>query len=177
MPGVRRLFLSPNVFGVLVVAQAEIHGMTQHTVACPLGELDLRDERRRDPVRPLVRLRRRLERTTPYFDWLEPLHQTRELALVEAGADVSRVNKVTLAVHADEQRAEVRAGLPRLGPAADHEFLFVHDLQLAPVGRPLARQIARLRAFGDQSFPSAIEGALIQRAAVAVRDVADTQDR
>src|SRR5213595_2092438 len=66
--------------------------------------------------------------------------------------------------------------MARLGPAADHEFLFVDDLQLAPVGRAFARPVERIGVLGDQSFPAAGERAFVQRAAVAARQLAEAKD-
>src|ERR1041384_8678716 len=126
-PDARRL-LAPHINGALVIAEAEIHRMPQLPVAGPRGELDLRDELGPRPVRPLFRLRLRGERTLFRFERLEELHHARELLLVEAGARVTRVDERAVLVHAEQQRAEVRARVPRLGPAADDEFLLVDDL-------------------------------------------------
>src|SRR6266496_4357343 len=71
----------------------------------------------------------------------QQVHQPRQLAFVEPSpcmADVDQISLLPFAlspsfVHPEEQRAEVRSRLPRLGPAADHELLFVDDFQLSPI--------------------------------------------
>src|SRR6202790_4906942 len=104
--------------------------MPQPAVRRPFGELDLDDQRRLHPVRSLVGGRPIAEWTRLRFQRPEQLHQTPELALIEAGPRVTRVSEPTpVFVNAQEERAEVGACLPRLGPAADHELLLVDDLQ------------------------------------------------
>src|SRR6267378_671136 len=119
------------------------------------------------------------ERRLVDLERLQQLHDARELFLVEPGAGMSRVDEAlpVWIVDAEQQRAEVRARLPRLGPAADDELLFVDDLQLAPVGRALAGLVARVGVLGDEAFPAFLEGALVQRAAVAADDLADAENR
>jgi len=115
----------------------------QLAVRRPLGELDLRDELGPDPVRALVGLRLRLERAAGCFKRTEKLHHPRQLFLVEACSGVAAIDQGLWAnapglVHAQQQRAEIGARQPRLGPSADDEFLFVNELEFAPVGRALA---------------------------------------
>ncbi len=72
------------------------------------------------------------------FERLEQLEKPRQFLFVEAGADMTGIDERAALVHAEKQRAEIQPGVPRLGPAADDEFLFLNDLELAPVGRALA---------------------------------------
>src|SRR5690242_2110960 len=113
--------------------------MAQLAVRRPFREFDLSDQLRPDPVRSLVRLRLRRKRTLRRFKRPEALHHALELAVVEAGAGVAGVDERVAFIHAQQEGAEVFAGVARLGPAADDELLLVDDLQLPPVGRSLAR--------------------------------------
>src|SRR5262249_12267597 len=100
--------------------------------------------------------------------------------LVESRADVSDVLQAALTaivVDAEQQRAEVRARLARFGPAADDEFLFLMDLDLAPVGRALARLVERRRVLDDQPLPSLLHRFVVRRASVAANLAADPETR
>src|SRR5204862_6704297 len=125
-------------------AQAEVDRMAQLYVRRPLGELDLRDQLGADPVGTLVGFRTRVKWTLARRARFQQLHHALELAFVEAGAGVSDVGQHAVFVHAKQQRAEVRAGLPRLGPPAYHEFLLVDDLDLPPIRCALARLVRRI---------------------------------
>ena len=80
-----------------------------------------------NPVRPFVRRHLARERRRRDFERFQQLHQSSELALVEAGADVADVLERAAIEYAEQQRAEVGAALPRLGPAADHELLLLDE--------------------------------------------------
>ena len=149
--------------------------MTQPGVSRPLGEPDLRHQLRLRPVRPLVRLRLHPEGRRQGLERTQPLHDPRQFLLVEAGAGVARIFERAVLVHAEQKGAEIRAHVPRLGPAADDEFLLADDLQLAPVGRPFAGLVRRVGPLGNQSFPAAIDRLLVQRLPVAARHRADAQ--
>src|SRR5262249_12600174 len=108
--------LAVHVLRSLVVAESEIDGMPELLVVRPLGEADLRDELRLDPVRPLVGLDRVAEGRRLDLERRQETHHARELALVESRADVSDVLQAALTaivVDAEQQRAEVRARLAR----------------------------------------------------------------
>ena len=77
---------------------------------------------------------------------------------------------------AEEQRAEVGATLPRLGPAADHELLLLVNFQLAPIRGPFARHIFGGGALRNEAFPPAGQRSLMQRATIAGDLFADAQD-
>src|SRR5438045_8993725 len=71
----------------------------------------------------------------------------------------------------------MRARFPRFAPSCDDEFLFEKELEFPPVRRALARHVARGRHFCDEPLPAVLDGALVQRASVAVRNLADAQNR
>ena len=56
-------------------------------------------------------------------------------------------------MHPEQQRAEVLARLPRLGPAADDELLLL-QLDLPPRGRAASRLVRRRGVLDDEPFPS-----------------------
>src|SRR5438093_5615349 len=151
--------------------------MSELRLAAPVGVPARPHELRAAPMRPLVRLRPAPERTLVRLERLEPLHHARELALGEARARVAHVDEVLALVHAEQERAEVRAHLARLGPSADDELLFVQDLELAPVRGALARLVQRQRVLRDQPFPAALHRLLEQCSSVAAYDVAEEQER
>src|SRR5206468_3789966 len=106
----------------------------------------------------------------------------RELLFIEARSGMADVNQGRGTggwgfVDAEQQRAEVRARLTRLGPAGDHELLLVDDLDFPPVGRALAGLVQRVGVLGDQAFPAPLERFLVKRAAVAADLAADAEDR
>ena len=126
----------------------------------------------------LVRFRPPAKRTFFRFARLQELHHAGELFFVEARSRVTDVDQISvLVVHAEQQRAEARPRLPRLGPPADDELLLVDDFQLTPVRRPLARLVLRIGALGDEAFPAVVERLFVERAAVAALHCADTQQR
>ena len=109
----RQLLLAANVAGLLVVAQPEVDRVAQLGVGGPLGELDLGDELRPDPVRVFVRLRGGLERAGLRLERPEQLHHAPQLALVEPGAGVAGVDEVLAA-----RRRRGAARRSRCGSAA-----------------------------------------------------------
>ncbi len=150
--------------------------MAQAAVGRPLGEPDLRHERRLHPVRLLVRSRRVAERSRPGLDGFQQLDELRELAVVEARTHPPRVQEIAVVVDAQDERAEIHPRLARLGPARDDELLFGQDLDLAPVGCALAGMVERRRLLRDQAFPAAGDRALVHLPAVAEHDLADADD-
>ncbi len=69
---------------------------------------------------------------------------------------------------ADEQRPEPGARALRVGPAADHELLGAHALELQPVVRAGAGTVRSVRPLGDQPLPPAFAGLLQVGLAVGV---------
>src|SRR3954452_14332466 len=67
--------------------------MPELVVVGPLGEPDLRDERRPHPMRALVGLRPARERALGGFDRPQQAHYAGELAVVEARAGVTDVDE------------------------------------------------------------------------------------
>ena len=61
----------------------------------------------------------------------------------------------------------------RLGPAADDELLLLVELQLPPRRAAAARLVRRLPVLDDEPFPSFLQRARVQRAAVALDLLAD----
>src|SRR4030095_5440143 len=135
----------------------------QFAVAGPLGEGDLNDDRRLDPVRPQTRQADRLrERRRVERDRVEPGAQVEEQFRVEARADLAREDEVVSLEEADQQCAEPNAASLRIGEAADHELLARLALHLQPVRRPpvLVWRIEPLRA---HTLPAFTAGALSTR--------------
>jgi len=183
---VPRVLLASHFRRPLVVAQPEIYRVPQLGVRGPFGEPDLGDEFRTRPVWPFVCLRPHAERALFRFEWLEELHHARQLAFVEAGAGMADVDQgfgmrgqglVGHLIYPEQQRAEVRPRLARLGPPSDDEFLLVGDFDLAPVRCSLARLVQRRGVLRDQSLPSTVDRLFVERACVATHDRAETDDR
>src|SRR4029434_2612589 len=111
----------------------------------------------------------------------------RQLLLVEAGAGVAHIHERAARlravrgrgsiVDAEQERAEVRPRMPRLGPSTDDELLFANDLQLPPVGRALAGLVQRRAVLRDQAFPTMLQRLAVQRAGVAADLPAQSQRR
>src|SRR5689334_17470962 len=101
--------------------------MAQLVVCGPFREPHLDDQLRLDPMWPLVRPWAVGKRAVLRFERFQQVHHALQLALVEAGPRVPDVYQTRGASHlvadglvnAEQQRAEVRARLTRLGPSAD----------------------------------------------------------
>src|SRR5262249_28365070 len=156
-----------DVAGSFVVSQPEVHRMAQLAVVGPFRELDLCDEIRFYPVRRLVRLDGARERRLLRLALLQQRRNPLELLLIESGAGVADVDEFAVLVDAEQQRAEVRARLPRLGPAPDNELLFVKQLDLAPRRTAPPRLVERGGFLRDEAFPSLFLRARVQRTRVA----------
>src|SRR6266850_5587251 len=151
--------------------------MSKDAVCRPLGEAHLSDEFRPHPVRRFVLRRQRPERRRLRLEGLQQSHDLLELAAVEARADVAGVFELVAVIHAENERAEVRSRVSRLAPSGDDKFLLVYELELSPVRGSLAGQVSRRGDLRDEAFPAVLGRALVQRAAVAIRDLAETKDR
>src|SRR5262249_10795336 len=125
--------LAHDIRRCLVVAQAEILGVSKLAVRGPLTEPDLGDEMRPHPVRTGL-ADAIAERGGVLFEPVELLAQRHERLRVEAGTDLARVAQIATFVVAHEQRAEPDATALRLGEAADDELLLGFALELQPVG-------------------------------------------
>src|SRR5262245_23611409 len=170
-------WLSSDVFGLLVVTKSQVHRVAKLVVSRPFREFDLCDQRRSNPVRPLVGFRTRPKGALANLERTEPLHHAREFGPVEAVASMADVDERVVLIDTEKQRTEVHARLARLGPASNHKFLLVNDFQLAPIGRALARPVARIRMLGNNPFPSALDRSLVKRPSVAPHRFADAQQR
>src|SRR2546421_100347 len=85
------------------------------------------------PVRPLVRARLLDERTGLSLTHRKPPEHRLERRVREAASRVTGVDEVAVAVVvAEEDGAEVRSRIPRLGEAANDELLSRLDLELEP---------------------------------------------
>src|SRR4051812_46586680 len=129
--------------------------MPEFCIGGPFRESYLRNQLGANPVRAFVGFRTVGEGRLRDFSRLQQLPYTLELSLVEAGSCVPDIRERLglLIVNTQQQRAKVRPRLPRLGPAADDEFLFVHNLVLAP-GRTAAPGLIWGRSFlDDQALP------------------------
>ena len=87
----------------------------------------------------------RLVRPWPCREWrrgslqrFEQPHDALELEMVEAAACMAGILQAAIVVVPEEQRTERPPGGSRVGPSADHEFLFLNDLELSPIARPLS---------------------------------------
>src|SRR5687768_16369410 len=125
--------------------------MADASVVGPLGECHLGHELRPHPV-SLHAARWRLERALVRGERIELLLERGEALLVEAGADVARVDEPSLAVvDAEQQPAEGVAAAARVGIAGDHELLATSALELDPCGGT-ARDIGCVGALADEAF-------------------------
>jgi hypothetical protein len=162
--------LADDLTSRLVVPQAEIHRMAEFLVRRPLGEADLCHEIRCDPVRRLVGLDPFGKRGLIDRARLQQLRHARQLVRVESGASVADVLQSVPFLHAEQERSEVLACLPRFGPTANHEFLFVVQLNLAPRRRPAAGLIGGRGVLDNQPFPAFLHRSRVQRRRI-VRDL------
>src|SRR5690606_3427051 len=168
-----------DLLGGLVLAQPPKGRVAQPSVAGPLGERDLCDERRLDPVHAAACAAGGLRghRRSAPLERLEPRGERAERPLVEAGADASGVPERlagTLA-HTDEQRAEAGPGARGVGITDDHELLALQALRFEPALRALLA-VAVGRAFRDDAFETQAARLAEERAAVAF-DVLAVADR
>src|SRR5882724_203150 len=89
---------------------------------------------------------------------MEPFVDFLQSFLVEAGADLAHVDKVsTLVVESEHERAEILAGAFRIGVAPDYALLPPGDFDLQPIARPFFL-IGAVAFFGEDSFQSALAG-------------------
>src|SRR5690606_30900684 len=92
---------------------------------------------------------------------LEALAQHAQLGLAEAGTDLARVAQaaplaVALVV-ADHERADPPCATPLPGhPAADHDLLPTHVLDLEPLAAALAGPVGAVKALGDDPLQATL---------------------
>src|SRR5258708_30939879 len=116
--------------------------MPELVVRRPLGEPDLRDEVRADPVGRLVGLHLLGERRRLRLARLQELRDARELLLIESSAGVADVSQPAVLLDAQQQPPEVLPRQPRLGPAADDAPPFLEARAVSPPPRALTRLLA-----------------------------------
>src|SRR4029453_19357981 len=85
--------LPNDVGGALVVAQAEVHRVSQLVVIRPFRETHLGDQLGPNPVRRLVRLDTFAERGQRDLARAQQFRDALELALIEAGSSMSHVRE------------------------------------------------------------------------------------
>ena len=181
--GRHRHVLCDHLVSQLILAQAEVNGRPQPAVARPLGELDLRHERRLDPghvaAADLRHLRLLGERRRRPLQRLQQRLEPVELAVGEPGADVARVAEPVGGVHAEHERPDpARAAALAAREAGDDELLAALQLQLAPVRRAAPGPVLRVGQLGDDALePVLARGALERGAVVERRRDEDAFDR
>ena len=167
----RRRLLADDGLGRLVVAQALEGGMAERAGGGPLGELDLGDQLRLGEDGALLRLAA-LEGADLAAQRLEALGEQPQHVLGEAGPDLAGEAQVAIVALplpvADQQRADPAAAATLTGqPAADHDLLAAHVLDLEPVAAALAGPVGRGEAFGHDSLEPALLAQRQHRGAVA----------
>src|SRR5699024_9185372 len=130
--------------------------MAQLAVVGPLGESDLDDQLRPDPVRTLLPDPFG-ERGLALLDRAEPVTQFTQRTFVVARADLARVPQPGTLVLAEQQRTEAGTRSRGIGESAHHELLFVNTLELQP-GRRTTVPVTSVGPLGDQSLPPALAG-------------------
>src|SRR5215470_18231292 len=110
-------------FGCRLVRAKRLEGcLARIALACPAGELDLRNQLRLDPgpILALARCARAAKWTSIAFETVQLVKKACRIARVEARADLSRVHEMIAAIDPDDQRAQIALVA---APAADHHFL------------------------------------------------------
>ncbi len=152
-----------HLFRCLVVAQAEIRGVPEVAIVRPLAVAHLRDQLRLDPLHVSLAHARQLrldrERRRGTVERPQRAKQPRDLGVVEAGADVADVAKLTVLHHTEHERAERPLASTRpAGVADDHELVVVRRLDLQPLARPSARPVGAPGALRDDSLRGRVPG-------------------
>ncbi len=168
----QRGLLAAHVAGRFVGPHPEIDGLAQQAIARPLGEPDLHYELGLHPVGPLGRFERVGKRARARRVPVQPRGHAVEFLLVESRADAPGPAELAALVVADEQRAEVVATVPRIGPSADDELLLFEELELAPRRAALAAVIHGVAVLDDEAFPAFLARPGQQRTAVVGGDFA-----
>src|SRR5215472_7563545 len=139
---VRLRRLADDARRILIAAQSEISRMAELSGLRPLGETDLCDQFRLDPVHAgprqpaATRARHQapVKWRVPSLELAQRTAKAGEGGLAEAGSDLACVGELAGArVIAEQQRAEMRPRPLRVGITADQELLTVLALELQPV--------------------------------------------
>src|SRR5262249_21979063 len=129
--------LPHHVGRVLVIAHAEVGGRPEPARGRPLPELDLDDELRLHPdgMTSIFRRNAGAERRAGPSERVKSTGQRPQALIGESRADMAGVDQAVPLMHADDQGSDEigPVALPRL-PAADHDLLPVHVLDLPPAG-------------------------------------------
>ncbi len=146
----------------LVVAQALEAWMPEPPVTRRFREGDLADELRLEPHRVLALLARHLfEGRIAPFQRLECLGKAGEIARVEAGADLARIDELAIGERAEQERGERLTLHLRAAIAADHELIAFAAFDLEPV--PGCARSGKARRRVSTRCPRALLRALARR--------------
>src|SRR5262249_9857008 len=128
--------------------------MPHLAVKRPLGEFYLADEPRNKPRRLVLVLHLLAEGLLASAQGLHFSIEGFQHRLVEAGADMPRVDPALLrfVAYGKCQGAEVLARPARLSVTDYHHLLLMYGLELEPLARSLARVIQPRRALGDHAL-------------------------
>jgi hypothetical protein len=127
-----RSALSDDLGRPLVVAQAKVRRLPDAAAGGPFGKPNFGDVTGRDKVRGAWDAGT-AKRIGFLFDRCQQTHETIELIVAEAGADIPGVSERMTVVVADEQAAEMVRSAPRARrPSADDELLALAVLYLPP---------------------------------------------
>ncbi len=138
-----------TLFRALVLAQTQIHGLTQQSVGRTLLELDLHDRSNGEPHVAPLRIGGR--RRSGGCERAEQRFERREVALREAAADPTGIRQLTLAILCEQQRTEPASAVARRRETHDDEVVGLRRVDLDPVGRAL-RRIWRRGTLADDAF-------------------------
>ena len=176
----RHRLLAPHLGRLLVLAEALVGGRAQAAVVRPLDELDLGDELRLDPDDVALadprHLRHLAERRRVALERLQLLQQPVDLAVVETGADVADVDELAALVGREDERAERPCATALAARVAgDHELLAAVALDLQPLARAPAREVAGAEPLRHDPLELLLLGRGEQRVAVveALRELHD----
>src|SRR5918996_3334993 len=162
-----RTSFTDAILRVLVGSKALERGRAQGPASGPFAEFDRGHEAGLHEDRALRGLAA-AERAVVAPERLELAPEQRERAFGEAGADLPRVHQPAVLHDANRECAEMGAA-PALArrPAADHDVLEVHVLDLDPARRAPARLVGGVEALGHYPFDAELPGGCEQCAALA----------
>ena len=132
--------------------------MAHVPVACVLSEAHLAYQLRLSPMRSWRKIRGfRCQRRSLALERSDAPVDFSQLILAEAGSDASRIVQLSLCiVIAEQQRTEVAARSPRVGPSNNDELLAAGALDLEPSASPL-REIPGVGHLTALAFVAAID--------------------
>src|SRR3981081_3289558 len=166
-------FLPNHFLRILLFSVSEKSRLAESTISCPFCEFDLADESRLYPMAALhfgsghwlaiwaaTFFRKIGKRTSVARNLLELGEKGAEQIFIEAGADFAGKLEFGTLVTANQDRAKILAGSFRVGVSADHELLFLLQLQLDPGPASFCRFISGIDPLSNQTFDSKLSSAL-----------------